>query len=146
LLALSVPAALFCAGPALGGARTLSGTVDPAGTVKIKISFERLRDGQTVRVYDFALHDIPMSCSHGTATEFDLRGRAPTLNRPGERDLFGLGHSSLDSEGNREEWTVIGLLQKPGLAVGTARVRTIDTGGRRSVDCRSGRLPWTAVK
>ena len=147
LVLASLSAVLVCAAPALGGERTLSGTIDPSGTVKLKISFDRLPDGTSVRIYRFALRHIPMSCSDGTAAEFEVRSRAKTFNRPGIfRDFFGRGRGSADSDGNREEWSVVGLLQEPGRAVGVVRVRTTDVSGRRDVDCRSGRLSWTAVK
>jgi hypothetical protein len=142
---LAAIGALLAVAPASAGDRTLAGAVTPAGTVKVKISTERSQRG-TFRLYRFRFRELPLSCSDGNSRTLALRGQSKTLPHGPGRDVIGRGRSSLDEDGNRFDWIVLGLLQEPGLAAGNVRVTRVRVRDGDEVRCRTGRLPWTATR
>lgn len=155
--ATAAAAMLAITGAQAATPRTLTGAVEPSGTVELSIA-----DGKPIpthgpihgssqwvkvrsRVYRFKVSGVPLTCDDGTTTTYRFHGKSRVPRVGGLGSFLGSGAGQLDSEGNAESWFLFGLLEKPNYATGIVKVETTDASGPGKVTCESGRLPWTAT-
>jgi hypothetical protein len=86
-----------------------------------------------------------MACEDGSTTTTTVKGKSVTLNRGDLRFLFGGGHGSLTSNGDRDDWFVFGTLIRAGFAQGVVKASSNHIVDDHTM-CRTGRLAWTASR
>jgi hypothetical protein len=126
--------------------RDLTGPIDPSGTVKVKIRFERMH-GALFRTYKFRAKDVPLTCKEaGPITTDDIHGEESIRNDARGRNEFGVGVIA-SAKRAAYHWVYSGELVRRSKAEGYVRAGgthwPLEGGGHD--ECHSGKLPWTAM-
>jgi hypothetical protein len=126
-------------------AGVLRGTVEPAGSVSVKLSLSE-RQGVKLRGYRVAFRDVPLQCVGGSTQTTNLYSSKVVYRRNTRH--FAAAVATLGTDGIQGFWSYEGRLVGRDLARGTIkfRDRAFAIGEGQTDDCSSGELRWSASR